>query len=493
MEAHEKKRLRFRRQYLLAPGRLNVNFLHEVYPVTARCNLYAHPDLNVTIVDTKEIKLVLLGELYDFEYIYNKNEDLLRASVHSDFQLFLKNISKYVGRFVILYIKNDDVFLVTDATASRKVFYYSRENGTYCSSSPHLLAGSLRLPMTSDRSRLDFYGSREFRMLNNANAGNTTCYDGLYQLMPNHYLDYGKCRPVRFWPDKMTRILPFAEVVDSSAAIIKGYMTSISQRHKVMLPVTGGKDSRLLLAATREVREQVYYYIFNYPKLKNKAYDISIPQSLLPKLGVEFNVVVPGEYVDPDFKEVYFDNNPFANETFLPLIYWYYLNFSDYINLPGTFVNVVEDVYEVFGQKLTPEILAGFIHVERFDFAVAYFDRWLKGCQDLCRHLNFNVLNLLYWEERVANWGTQLQLDKDIAQEDVIPYNSRLLMETMLSADLKYREKPEFIIFREIARKLWPETLQKPCNPDFKTEVLKFSKMMGMMKLIKHIYYRYIH
>jgi hypothetical protein len=260
-----------------------------------------------------------------------------------------------------------------------------------------------------------------------------------------------------------------------------------------MLPVTAGKDSRLLLAATRKIKSDVFYYINKEHRLEDKSYDLTIPKSLLGKLGLDFHILNPYSNPDEDFRKIYYENNPYASDKYLPIIYNYYLHFGDRINLPGIFINAVEDVYELFGKKVTPDSLAELIRVEQFEYARAYYAEWLLGCQELCRQNNLNVLNLLYWEERVANWGTQLQLEKDIAQEDIIPYNSRLLIQTMLSAELKYREKPDFALFHEITRKLWPETLQEPVNPNLKTGVLKLSKSLRIMKYLKIFYYRFLH
>ena len=77
-------------------------------------------------------------------------------------------------------------------------------------------------------------------------------------------------------------------------------------------------------------------------------------------------------------------------------------------------------------------MLAEIIHVKRFDYAVAYFTEWYNNNFQLFSDCNVNILDMLYWEERIANWGTQIQLEKDIAQEDIIPYNSRLLVEILL-------------------------------------------------------------
>jgi hypothetical protein len=493
MQKNESERLRYRRQYILSPRPIDCNFLNSAYSLKDNITLYAHVDLKVTMAASSDIRLVLLGDLFDYEYPEKDNEELLYDMIHADFSVFLEKISKYAGRFVIIYISSQKVYLLTDAAASRKVYYCRQNEGVYCASQPHLLASTLTLQYTRNPSKLSFYDSFDFTRLNNSNIGNTTMYDEIFQLIPNHYLDYSDNTSTRFWPFQKINILPLDEVVDKCAKMLKGYITGFSNRYKLMLPVTGGKDSRLLLSATYDIRNDLFYYINKEEQMSDTSHDITIPSSLLPKLNLDFHILKPYIEIDEEFRKIYFANNPYGNEKYLPIIYNYYKNFSDRINLPGIFVNIAEDVYEVYGKKISPQVLAELIQVETYDYAEPYYSEWLKGCQELCEKCNINVLNLLYWEERIANWGTQIQLDKDIAQEDIIPYNSRLLIETMLSADLKYREKHDFIIFCRMTRKLWPETLQAPCNPEFKADFLKFTKAIGIMKIIKYIYYRFIY
>jgi hypothetical protein len=492
MVHNEIERLRFRRQYLLSPKPLKCNFLNTAYTLNNQLKLYAHIDLKVTIITDSDVKLVLLGDLFSHIHTEKNNEDLLHEIIDHDFTTFLENVSKYAGRFVIIYLCKQNVYLVTDAAASRKVFYSSKNEEVYCASQSHLLADALNLEITREPSKLQFYNSCEFQRLHKSNIGNTTCYDDIFQLIPNHYLNYTSCTIVRFWPNQKIRILPLDEVVDRCAKIIKGTMTSISKRYKLMLPVTGGKDSRLLLASAYDIRHDLFCYLNKEAQIQENSHDITIPSSLLPKLNLDFHILDPYIEIDEDFRKIYYENNPLGNEKYLPIIYNYYVNFSDRVNLPGIFINIAEDVFEIHGKKITPGVLAEIIHVEKFDYAEPYFSEWLKGCKTLSEQCNISVLNLLYWEERIANWGTQVQLDKDIAQEDIIPYNSRLLIETMLSADLKYREKYDFKLFREITRRLWPETLEDPYNSDFKSGILKLSKTLGIMKIVKHIYYRFI-
>lgn len=430
-----------------------------------------------------------MGDLFDFENVLHGNQELLNSLAGLDLENLLIRISRFSGRFVIILVEKGRLFLMHDAASARKVYYYRHGDKVCCSSQPHLLANIMGLKLTKEVSRLRFYDSEEFTRLNNANIGDTTCYDGVHQLIPNHYLQFNDCKTVRYWPNKKIDRMPFSEVIERSSVMIKGYVESITNRYKVMLPVTGGKDSRMLLASTFDIRDQVYYYINKEKQLNDRSTDIFIPKTLLSQLNLEFHIIDPYIEIDEDFRKIFFENNRFASAIYLPHIFNYYKNFSDRINLPGSFINIVEDVYEINGRDVTPQIISKLIDVEDFDFALEYYSYWLDHCRELCLDFDLNLLNLLYWEERIANWGTQIQLDKDIAQEDIIPYNSRLLIETMLSAELHNREKPDFTIFREITRMLWPETLQVPCNPDFKALVLKTSKSLGIMKQVKALYY----
>jgi hypothetical protein len=311
----------------------------------------------------------------------------------------------------------------------------------------------------------------------------------MFQLPPNHYLNVKTFTTVRYWPDQTIDIWPFDKVVDQSAQMIKGYMESILNRYEVMLPVTAGKDSRILLSSTRGRSDRVYYYLNKEKWLNEKSQDVYIPQTLFPKLGLKHHLVEPYIPMDEDFKKIYFDNNPFASALYLPVIYNYYLNFSNRINLPGTFINIIEDVFDPNGTEISGALLAKFLHLDRYDFAVRYLQQWYNECKDICNQSRLNIIDLFYWEERMPNWGTQVQLDKDIAQEDIIPYNSRLLIQTMLRAEASTRQKPFFIFHRALIGKLWPEALMEPFSNTASRKLLMFTQTIGLMKPAKALYY----
>ena len=219
---------------------------------------------------------------------------------------------------------------------------------------------------------------------------------------------------------------------------------------------------------------------------------LSFRENYLPKLNLKFNIIDPCTPVDKDFEKIYFENNRFGSIAYLPIIYNYYKNFRNSINLPGTCSGTTTEFFQTHDKMITAELMAKLIGVERFDYAIDYYAKWLSECEPICKENSLRLLNLFYLEERMPNWGTQIQMDKDIAQEEFMPYNSRQLIETYLMAPVKSREKPDYLLIHEIIRNLWPETLLGPFNINLKRKALIISKKLGIMRPIKLAYYSII-
>ena len=490
MNIQEKERLRYRKQYLITDQEVACPFLHKIYKLDNGYSLYAHIDLLVTAISTDGTTILLLGDMLDWEFPEKGNHDILADLLTPDFSVVLDKTSRYAGRFVLIHIHGGVIRLMHDATACRKIYYYSGSS-FICASQPHLLARVAGISKTTSPEKLKFYRSSAYNFLNNANIGDLTSYEPIFQLLPNHYLNLNDHSKTRYWAKSIRCGITLNETADICARMLKGYMKSISKRYPMMLPVTAGKDSRTLLAATKDISDKVYYYINKENRLSKDSLDITVPNKLISDLGLPFHIVDPYIEIDPDFREVYFENNPDATEFYLPLIYNYYVNFQDKVNLPGNFVASAYDMYGSYVKVVSPKILALLNFVDKYGFAVDYYQRWLEGSQEFCKQYNINALMLFYWEERLANWGTQVQIDKDIAQEDLIPYNSRQLIHYFFSIKPEYIDRPDFFFFKKIIGNLWCELLIAPTNPSTKNKVSKFIHRMGLLETIRKSRYLY--
>lgn len=487
MQREEIERLRYRRQYILSPHEIEPPFMCVKRAIESTHHLYIHVDLAVTNYSKDETSLVLLGDIFDYDVIRKNNFDILKDIINNDFNVLLKKLSSYTGCFVLIYVRHGKIFMVHDSTATKKIYHCLTNNGVWCASQPSMLAKTLGLKRSNNKSKLRYYYiSSEFKALNHASIGNTTCFDEITQVLPNHYLDLNQNRSIRFWPfEDTSNQMTLQETAFLCAKMIKGFMESIASRYKVMLPVTAGKDSRTLLAATSTFRENVFYYINKPKNFKNSHKDIVVPSRLFKRLGLEYHIVDPYIPIHEDFKRVYFGNNEFASVEHLPFINNYYVNYSNLVNLPGNIASGAIWYYPIY--KTANNIsLAKTNGVQRFKHALETYDDWLKDSTEACRAYNFNIWYLFYWEERLGNWGTQYQIDKDIAQMDINPFNSRLLVQYILSVEPPYKiEAAKYVFTKEIINNLWPEVLSEPINPTLKNSVYKFFDHLG---LLHHIF-----
>lgn len=96
-------------------------------------------------------------------------------------------------------------------------------------------------------------------------------------------------------------------------------------------------------------------------------------------------------------------------------------------------------------------------------FAVHHFEKWLADVE--VRH-GVKLLDLFEWEQGHGNWLAMTQLEFDIAWREIItPYNCREVLTTLLGVDERYRRTPDYLLFRRVIEKLWPDVLREPINP----------------------------
>jgi hypothetical protein len=484
----EIQKLKYRRQYIITPETVECPFFFKKVAITTEYTLWCHIDLNVCHYSENNSKLIIIGDIFDYSGDLKNNQEIAKSLFDSDFKVILRKIFRYTGRYVVIFSGNNDLYLCTDTTASRKIFYADINRKFWAASQPHLLAGVLRLDPTKDPSKYAYYHSKDFLRLYNSNIGNTTYYDEIFQVIPNHCLvkkQGSESKVVRYWPDSAIVRKNVDDIVPVCSEIIKGYMTNILSRYEVMLPLTAGKDSRILLAASLEFRERIYYYV---NKINGDDHvDITVPKAVADAIGLDFNVLEPKPGIDSGFRQVYFENNPFASERALPLIYNYYINFSDRVNLPGNTGSAgIEHYHNMVKKNVRPADLANMAGVNKYKFACDVFEKWHSETKEACYNSGLELKSLLYWEHRLTNGIYQMQMDKDIAQEEVNPFNSREFVSNILSAEKKYLMSPNYILHKKILGNIYAPAMLLPLNPSFKNRVLG---MLNSTRISYPLYY----
>jgi hypothetical protein len=487
------QKLHFRRQFLLTiapiipPNDWQCLRIHQYY-------LYAHPDLEINQLADHVKTIVLLGDIYDSEDPQKGNADILgdiMASTNS-MEGFVAKIKRYAGTYAFLFKDDKDAIILNDARALKEIYYCTKNNQIVCGSQPNLVAkySNPEIKPTSDPDLLDFY---KHHLWDSRWIGDETYYDGIKHLLPNHYLNINRREAHRYWPNESIKRLNLDEAVTKSCSLLRGIMRSIVNRHPVMMAITSGTDSRTLLAASRGLHEKIYFFINNH-NLGNKHPDIAVPRKILKRIGVPFYVHDVPKEVDDEFRKIFFNNTFLAAERILPSIYnVFFKNHGEKILILG-----VSEIGRTFYGK-EPRNLNSYRMAYKLGYKnCLYLD---KQCKQLLAEMlpivkkfGMNFWDLLYWEQRLGNWGATRNSESAIAIEKVDPYNCRLLFEIFLGVDEKYRDyrHTPCIFFREMIQSMWAELLAWPINPPYtvRDKISWVLEKTGFFQFLKELKYQ---
>lgn len=456
------QQLSFRRQFILGPHFVEEFPAWQRIVVDGGLHLTAHPDLDVCRVAKDSKAITLLGYILDPARPSANNLDIvtdLLAQLHT-VDDFFEHTARLGGRWVL--IVNDGVRTIgfADAVGLRQVAYTvgSPPGPLWCASQPGLLAEVVDLPM--DIEAVAFLQTGAWP------PGDTTPYAGIKALLPNHYLDLGTGRPYRYWPNADLSPMPLREAIRKSSEILRGLMEGVQHRSDLMLALTSGWDSRLMLAASRSMTREIFRFtaVFNNTPAGHR--DVITPARLLLKLGRKHEILDCRNDVDDEFAKIYRRNVIMAHEEYCPVAQ------ALLDQTPSKSVCIRGDVAEIAKcfyrldvsnrEEVTAHDLCVLTGLPKEPFVLKEFERWLSGARG--RSYNVPLLDLFYWEQEAPRLHAMIEAECDIARESFAPLNCRSLLTTMLSVPERYRQEPTFDFFRALIRDLWPEALMEPIN-----------------------------
>ena len=482
MEKDEIFRLKLRRQFYLTPEPFSLDGDFKTVKVHESYYLNYHKDLHYSEAGKDGRKLFILGNLFDPFHPDYSNQDIARNLADYAFNELLRKCDIYAGRYVIIYSDHDSLKLFHDFMSHLKVYWTIHEEMVYCGSQPHILAKHLNIRKSTDPERVEFFNSNMFTEFEYMDILKYTLFESIEHLQPNHYLDLIRNRSVRYWPQEVISRAKTKDIVRRGTTLLKGYLKGIANRYKLMIPVTAGHESRLLFAASREISDQCYYYVNKVSSFNDKSADLQIPKKMLYSLGLKFHILEYPATVDPDFEKVYKENCQSPTQSRLALIYnVFYTRFQNYINVPGNGAEIFVSGWKVhFRNDITAIQIVHLFHFDPNPFLIKVLDEWLKEIRPLSKQFNIDVANFFYLEFRMANWGTNYQTNKEIAQDEVYPFNSRMMIIELLSARSYYRQVKTRLIEVKMMKYLWKETVSFPFNPSVKNYLKQFLEKAGL-------------
>ncbi|EJO5349213.1 hypothetical protein NRP93_003377 [Clostridium botulinum] len=467
----------FTNQYLIVDKELKVKLNNDTNSIKWENYYIFYKDpLLVNTYSHNDISIVVLGYIIDPINTNYSNKDIVRnvCEKTNDINSIFYEFQKYSGRFVVVIKNKNNIIAFSDACSSRQIYYFDSKK--IISSSPELILEVLDEKINIGEDTLKVINSNKFRKSSFAWYGEQWYDKRIKKVLPNHHINMCNMKVYRN-PVKYINFKNDEEIIEYAIKILTGSINALEKRYNIMQPITAGYDSRLVLAASKQCKENINYYIFDREDEGNNSADVYIASKLSERLNIKLNVIVPKK-LDNNFLE------KFNNIAYLPRIisttsniqYNYYNNLNkNIVNINGSCSEILRCYYPYDTKKKVTikqlNIISGFK-----GFFNEEVKKWYEDAWEFCDNNNINILDLFYWEQRVGNWSSLYTFEQDISTvEEFSPFNNKNLLLSLLKLDLKYRMPPDYILYKKIMEILWPEVLMEPFNPqnkkDFKSTI----------------------
>jgi hypothetical protein len=434
-------------------------------PIREKLCLSVHPDLELTQTEKQHKTLILLGYILDPNAPESSNDDILNVLIDKfdrNEEIF-GHINDFGGRWILLVSDGQETMLLHDAAGLRQI-YYAVADTVWCASETGLIANSLKLQIDSEAEALT--RSKEYKISGVYWwPGDTSMYKEIKALLPNHYLNIRTGKPHRYWPNKTIKPLTLQEGVAKSAGILRALIKSAKTRYELALSCTAGWDSRLMLAACKEVIADIYCFTLTYPSYNKNTPDLVIPTLLLKRLGLKLNIIRHSENLSTEFEKICRESIVSIDpEDFDDIQSMYEKYPQRKLCISGDVAEITKCYYRNGRQTksaINAHTLADITTMGSHPFAVKAYEKWLSTINTY----NIDLLDLLCWEQMAGRWQARIRGKYDLVHESFAPYNCRSLLEIMLAVDERFRQPPRYEFHRELIASLWSEVLSEPINP----------------------------
>jgi len=463
---------RFCHQFVLGPRFVDALPGWQRVSTDDSFRLTVHPQLAVEQVSDGAKSITIIGHILDPRFPEADNASIGRAllSEFTTVERLMAATSSCGGRWIVIAGDSERKVLFNDALGLRQVFYTTAacSHGFWAASQPGILAWLLNLHVDAESERfmdsLEMRGRPEYRW-----PGTATAFREIAHLLPNHYLDLCTGGCWRYWPDQPLQELGFDDGIWNAARILRGLMRAARQRFDFAIGMTAGFDSRIVLAASRQVKTGIVGVTVRQGRMSDSHQDLVVAARVLAKAEVPHQVIKALPYMSAEFSKAFKENVFLAHDHYGPDV-------EAILDRLGRSKVVVtgggaEVARAPFRQRIdaakgefTASDLAALQSMGKNGFALDAFDRWLEG---LGERYNVHLLDLFSWEQSHGNWLAATQMEFDLAWRDIFtPFNCREFLVTMLSIGEHHRGSPDHRAFRALIETMWPELLDEPINPD---------------------------
>lgn len=396
-----------------------------------------HSQGNSDITIIGMIILIYNGEAYYGEKAAQK------LSQANNIKEFINLISSSFGRYVVSF--NNEIIMGDSIGARRSIFNRNKSR----ISSSHILAYGGDFPLNSRFKEV--INNKRYKNNESFYPSMETFNDEMSFILPNHYLNLnsGNVEHIN---------IRHVDIVQRSASESFDYYLKplfkclVDNEYNIKMPITAGYDSRLLLAASRDVHDHINFYIRDHD-----VTDTSYAKIICDRLGLELNIIPvnngsePNERVKKALRKQSTYPRNLKKHSFLNDVNLEIINTTDNsIGVNGTAGEVIRGFYgkaPLFFPSTVIPASVGYVCDKDLKHEI---DQWLRTIS-LKGVKKKHVMDFFYWEYKVGIWGALNSFENELIHtKGISPFGCRsLILEILNNTEIKERKYSKHQIVRD--------------------------------------------
>jgi hypothetical protein len=375
---------------------------------------------------------------------------------------FDEMLASLAGNYVCLLTAGSDVRLYLDACGSLSAFYAGEQQ--CISSNIFLIPDAL-----SARDNRRYAGRFDNPASNWMFPVGMTPRMDVERLLPNHYLDLTSWKAVRYWPNT-----PLAETTDVQQTVaeigdlVARNISAVARAVPIQMPLTAGRDSRMLLACARPWASQASFFTFDI-RDRDGRLDVHVAQRLAETYGLRHRVLPFLESSEADAaKWMYRTSMSVGERRDFEGCRTHTQMDPGRAHLPGLvaelgrgfYWSLVDGLRDPGDRDCLSKALLKLMNAPVDRHTVRRMTTWMSG---LPASSPWHILDFFYLEQRLGCWaGVFGYAHADFVRFESWPLNSRRLTALMLSLPHEYKAAAR--LNDDVIRSRWPELVDIPYN-----------------------------
>ena len=445
------------RQYILSRDRLNIPSTWETKQTQS---WYLGHDSDLPVGEIKDSEDMSIGWLIGYPIDRQGLNNDIKLTVNSQADNFIERfetaIAEYGGRYVAILLSSVTSRLYLDPAGTLAT--------VYCPSQQIAASTTTLIPYTEEcGDNRELINAIQPEQRDGWYPFGLTPRNSIARLIPSHFLNLETWQSQRHWSP--ANILPTTDCdrsVAEIAEILTRQIKAIAQKYPIYLSLTAGRDSRMLLACSRGSLERIKFFTRSIPDRAAKL-DCDVATKLANRFGLDYHIL---PYQTPSQTEL--DRWLVQTGSCVAGRVWRSVRTlkqleGDRIYLPGIAAEVGRAFYwrkhdTAEGAISAVEILER-LRMPQTPLLLQRAEQWLA---ELPAKDRFEVLDILYLEQRLGCWAAPLHYGLVNNGFCLSPFVNRRLFEIMLSLPTTYRQNQ--LLARDLIQQQWSELLDFPFN-----------------------------